>query len=137
MDNISEEILNLPTIQATLTKDRFAQLMGVKLEALGKAYAKVWLEVEEKHLNGVDIVQGGVLFALADFAFALASNSHGVTAVGIESSISFFKPTYSGKLYAKATEKYRSKSLGAYDVTISNEQGIVVAIFHGRAFYRN
>ncbi|MDR1958415.1 MAG: hotdog fold thioesterase [Planctomycetaceae bacterium] len=136
MSEICEEILNLPAIELILTKDRFALLMGVKLEALQLSYAKVSLEIEEKHLNGVDIVQGGAVFAMADFAFALASNSYGTTAVGIESSISYFKPSRSGKLFAEAVELSRSKSLGAYDVKITNEQGNPVAVFHGRCFYR-
>ena len=136
MSDIADEVLGLPTIQLIVQKDRFAQLMGVKIEAIRVAYARVSMLVEEKHFNGVDIVQGGALFALADYAFALASNSHGITAVGLESSISFFKPTHSGTLYAEATEQFRSKSLGAFDVTVTNDAGITVAIFHGRCFFR-
>ena len=136
MSNIANDVLNLPAIQAVVHKDRFAHLMGVQVESLDVAHAKVSLQIEEKHFNGLDIVQGGALFALADFAFALASNSYGIPAVGIESSISFFKPARSGTLFAEAIEQYRSKSLGAFDVKITNEDGITVAIFHGRCFYR-
>ena len=57
-------------------QDHFAQHTGIELlnvEA-GKAWAK--LEIRACHMNGAKTVHGGAIFTLADFAFAVASNSH-------------------------------------------------------------
>lgn len=45
--------------------DRFAQLLGIEIVEAYPGYALVELEIGEKHKNGIDIVQGGVIFTLA------------------------------------------------------------------------
>lgn len=117
--------------------DRFAtQVVGIEAVDVAPNYAKTKLVVEERHYNAVGIVQGGVYFTLADFAFALASNTGGETVVAIEVGMSYMKPTKSGILYAEATLLYQSKSLVSYDIPITNEQGTLVAKFYGRGFVR-
>jgi len=92
--------------------------------------------VTEKHLNGVNIIQGGALFTLADFAFAAASNSHGRIAVASNASISFFKGVSSGKLTAVAKEYSSGKTLATYTVDIIDEDGTKIAYFNGTAFLK-
>ena len=58
-------------------KDIFIVNVGIELLEISPGYAKAKLEVEEKHLNALKTVQGGVLFTLADIAFAAAINAHG------------------------------------------------------------
>ena len=73
-------------------KDRFAALVGIKLVEVKPGYAKASLEITEQHLNAVNIVQGGVIFTLADFTFAAAANSYGQVSLGINANISYFQP---------------------------------------------
>lgn len=133
---IPDELKQSPVIERVLTRDRFAQLLGIKVEELRPGYARASLAVDERLFNGVDIVQGGAVFTLADYAFALASNTHENVAVGVESNISFMKPTRTGTLFAEAEEISRSKSLGSYVVRITNDKGDLTALFYGRAFFR-
>jgi acyl-CoA thioesterase len=134
---IADELKNSEILKRVLAGDRFVLEQGIKAEAVRPGYGKASLVVTEHHLNGVDIVQGGAVFTLADYAFALASNSHENIAVGIESNISFVKPSRVGDtLYAEAEELNRSKSLGSYLVRITNQQGELAAVFYGRAFFR-
>lgn len=118
--------------------DRFAtEVTGIEIVDVRPGYAKVKLEVEPRHYNAVGIVQGGVYYTLADFAFAVASNTQDEeTTVSIEGSMSYFKPTVSGTLFAEATMISRSKSLQSFDVPVTNEKGEIVARFYGRGFVR-
>lgn len=127
-----EELLN------RFKADRFAtEVVGIEIVDVRPGYAKVKLDIEPRHHNAVGIVQGGVYFTLADFAFAIASNTQDEeTTVSIETSMSYFKPTVSGTLYAEANLVFRSRSLQSFEVPITNEKGETVARFYGRGFVR-
>ena len=93
-------------LEQMLLNDRFAKHNEIKLISIGSGEAIAEMLVSENHLNGVNIIQGGALFTLADFAFAAASNSHGRIALATNASISFFKGISTGKLTAYASTDY-------------------------------
>ncbi len=123
-------------LEQILKNDRFADFNDIQLVSIGKGEAVAELIIGDKHMNGVNIIQGGALFTLADFAFAAASNSHGRIAVASNASISFFKGISSGKLVAYAKELSSGKTLGTYTVDIVDEQGTKIAHFTGTAFLK-
>jgi acyl-CoA thioesterase len=123
-------------LEQMLKNDRFASTNDIHLISVGKGEASAEMIVSEKHLNGVNIIQGGALFTLADFAFAAASNSHGRIAVASNASISFFKGVSSGKLTALAKEYSSGKTLATYIVDIIDEEGTKIAFFNGTAFLK-
>jgi acyl-CoA thioesterase len=126
----------LSKLTEMLKNDRFASHNDIQLVSVGKGEAKAEMIVSEKHLNGVNIIQGGALFTLADFAFAAASNSHGRIAVAANASISFYRAVSSGKLTATAREENSGKSLSTYTVDIIDENGVKIAQFSGTAFLK-
>lgn len=117
--------------------DRFAATSGVELVDLRPGYAKSRLVLEERHLNGVGIVQGGAIFTLADFTFAVACNTAGQVAVAISTSLSFFKASRTGTLWAEATEIARSRRISTCSVRITNDAEELVAQFQGTAFIKD
>ena len=123
-------------IEQLLKNDRFANHNDIRLFSTGNGEAVAEMTVSEKHLNGVDIIHGGALFTLADFAFAAASNSHGRIAVAIDASIKFFKGVSSGKLIAKAKELNSGKTLSSYTVDIVDDKDTKIAFFSGTAFLK-
>jgi acyl-CoA thioesterase len=123
-------------LEQILLNDRFASSNDILLVSIGKGEAVAEMIVAEKHLNGVNIIQGGALFTLADFAFAAASNSHGRIAVAANATISFFKGVSSGKLTARAQEHSSGKTLATYTVDITDEDGNKIALFCGTAFMK-
>jgi len=123
-------------LEQILLNDRFAGNNDIHLVSIGKGEAVAEMIVAEKHLNGVNIIQGGALFTLADFAFAAASNSHGRIAVAANATIHFFKGVSSGKLTAKAKEYSSGKTLATYLVDITDEEGNKIALFTGTAFLK-
>jgi len=117
--------------------DRFAVTTGVQLLEAGKGSCKASLKIEDRHLNAAGVVQGGAIFTLADFAFAVAANSRGQLALAINVNISFLCGKSEGTLYATATEVAEPRRIGAYDVLITDEQGTVIARFNGLVYRKN
>lgn len=115
--------------------DRFAKLVGLNIGEVKPGYAQVTMKVEDKHLNSVNITHGGAVFTLADLAFALASNSHGQVALGLNMSINFVKATQVGAvLTATATEDKLTRSTGLYRIEINDDLGELVALAEGLVF---
>jgi acyl-CoA thioesterase len=94
------------------------------------------MTVEPRHLNSVGVLQGGALFTLADLAFAVASNSHGVVALACQADMTWFKAVASGKLTATAEEIARTRKLSTCVVRITDEDGELVAQFKGLAYIK-
>jgi acyl-CoA thioesterase len=125
----------MEAIQQFFTKrDRFAKHNGIELVSIAPGQARVKMVLQPHHLNGVDLAHGGAIFTLADFAFAVASNSHGTLAVAINVSISFLKAVRSGTLWAEAREVSLNPRLGSYTVDVKDDGGELVAVFQGLAY---
>lgn len=74
---------------------------------------------------------GGVIFSLADVAFGAACNSHGETAVALNVTISYLAATKpETRLFAEARERKQGRRAGFYDITVTSEDGTVVALVH-------
>ena len=117
------------------SEDTYAALSGVELLEIAEGYAKASMKVTGEHLNGVKSVHGGAIFTLADYAFAVAANSHGRISVAVNASISFFKGApEGGMLYAEAEEISDHPKLGSYVVRVTDEEGDLVAQFQGMVY---
>ena len=118
-------------------EDKFARHAGIKLLDVGTGWAKACMKIEPYHFNGAKTVHGGAIFTLADFAFAVASNSHGTLAMGINTSVSFVKAATKGTLYAEAREQSLNPKLASYLVRITDDDNDVIAIFQGMVYRKN
>jgi len=115
-------------------RDRFAALAGIRLVEVAPGRAVAEMEVSDHHFNAVDVVHGGAIFTLADFAFAAASNSHGQVALAINASISYFHPARGRKLTAEATEVSANNRLASYNVDVFDDEQKLVARFSGMVY---
>lgn len=115
-------------------EDKFARHCGVELLEVKPGYARTSMKIEPHHLNGAKTVHGGAIFTLADFAFAVASNSHGSLAMGINTSVSFVKAGISGVLYAEATEEACNAKLATYLVRVTDDNKDLIALFQGTVY---
>ncbi len=114
--------------------DQFAKLLGIEIVEVRIGYALLKLQVEEKHLNGIGMVQGGAIFTLADYAFGVAANADGSTVVGINAGISYFKPPKGKTIYAEAMEENSNTKICGYKVLVKDEDGSLVASFSGLGY---
>lgn len=113
-----------------VNNDRFAKLIGAKIVNAEPGYAVVEMEVSDKHMNGLNMVQGGAIFALADYAFAVASNNSGNITVGVNVNISYLKSPKGSCLTAEAKEIHSSRKIGHYRIEVCDENGDLVATAH-------
>src|ERR1035437_5309542 len=102
-------------------EDKFARHAGIDLLEVGPGWAKASMKIEPYHFNGAKTLHGGAIFTMADFAFAVASNSHGTLAMGINTSVSFVKAATKGTLNAEAREQARNPKLASYSVMITDD----------------
>ncbi len=114
--------------------DRFAHLLGIEIVEAYPGYALVELAIGEKHKNGINIVQGSVIFTLADYAFAVACNADGSTTVGLNASISYFNAPKGAYIRAEAKEESKQKKICGYKVEIKDEDGTLIASFSGLGY---
>jgi len=127
--------VNLERIVQRISQDPFARFLGIKLLELEPGYSKVSMTVGEQMLNFHGIPHGGVIFSLADAAFAAASNSHGQTAVALNVSISFLAAVPVGtRLYAEATEENLGHRTALYRLAVTTEDNTLVALAHGTVY---
>ena len=118
-----------------LKDDLFSQWLGIEVIEITEGYSKIKMTVRTEMMNGLGIVHGGIAFSLADSAFAFACNNRNVLSVALDTSINFLKPVQVGDiLIAEAKELHNGKSTGLYQVSISNQQQHMVALFKGTCF---
>lgn len=119
----------------TFADDPFCSLLGIILRSVSAGTAQTQLTITDDHLNFHGIPHGGAIYSLADAAFAAASNSHGESAVAMETHTSYLESVETGAtLTATATEIHRTRRTGAYEITITDEHDQRIASFYGRAY---
>ena len=118
-------------------RDRFAASAGVELIEVRPGRARTRLVVEPRHLNNLDLVQGGAIFTLAASAMFAACNAAGKAAVGINLNISYLKPVRQGTLTAEAVEVARSRKVSTNTVRVFDDEENLVALLQGTAYIKS
>jgi acyl-CoA thioesterase len=117
------------------TRDPFVTAVGVRAVDAGPGHATVALDVGPAHINFNGKCHGGAIFTLADTAFGLASNSHGLIAVGIDAHITYHVAADVGDtLTATAVEISRTRKIAVYRIEVTRGDGALVASFTGTVY---
>ena len=118
--------------RAMLAAEGTGPAWGVEILEAREGYARICMIVRSDMLNGHGIAHGGMIFALADTAFAYACNSRNVRTVAAQASIVFLDAAREGELLtAEAEEQATSGRSGVYAVKVTGEDGRAVAAFQG------
>jgi acyl-CoA thioesterase len=121
--------------RALAERDKLMQGLGIELVAIWPGRARLAMTVREDMLNGHDVCHGGVIFALADTAFGFACNAYNQKCLTSTSTIHFAASARPGdRLTAETRERRRSGRVGVYDVSVTNRDGEMVALFRGEAY---
>lgn len=115
-----------------LAREGTGPLWGIVIEEAREGYARLSMVVRADMLNGHRTAHGGMIFALADTAFAYACNSRNVSTVAQQASISFLAPAKEGaRLIAEAREEAVAGRSGVYSVAVRTAEGENIAVFQG------
>lgn len=118
-------------------RDRLARWFDMRLEAVSPGTARVSMEVTQDMLNAVGLTHGAATYALADFAFAVASNSHGSVSVALTTQMNYPAASCLGDtLVAEAREISLGGRTGLYSIEIRTQPGKLVGLFSGTVFRR-
>ncbi|SDG41032.1 acyl-CoA thioesterase [Microbacterium pygmaeum] len=121
-------------MKAMMERDSASAALGMVVETDEPGRAVVRMPVRDDMLNGFAITHGGLVFALADTAFAIACNEDERVTVAQGADITFLASTTAGQtLTATAVRRSRAGRSGLYDVTVTDESGTVVAEMRGRS----
>jgi acyl-CoA thioesterase len=120
--------------KALFDPDRASQALGMRITAIAPCECSVTMRVRADMTNGHAICHGGIIFTLADSAFAFACNSEGEATVAASASIDFLAAAREGdELTASARELWRGGRSGIYEVMVTNQTGATIALFRGRS----
>lgn len=120
--------------RAMLAKDAASSSLGMTLQEVTPGFARLRMRVREDMLNGHGTCHGGIVFALADSAFAIACNTHNEVTVAAAAAIDFLAAArLHDELLAQARELWLSRRTGLYEVSVSNQRGEPIALFRGRS----
>ena len=114
--------------------DKFATNLGVSLEKLDEDSCECSLELNDGHKNAVGGVMGGVMFTLADFAFAVLSNNLHSPTVAQQVSVNYLSAPKGNKLIARAVCKKNGRSSSIINVDVSDDTGRDIVQIVGTGF---
>ncbi len=120
---------------ALYANDKASQSHGIRIAEVRPGYARLTMLVRGDMVNGHRICHGGMVFTLADSAFAFACNSYNENTVAAAASIDFLAAAHEGdELTAEAQELWRTRRNGIYEITVTNQKGAKIALFRGRSY---
>lgn len=120
---------------ALFERDRASQSLGMRLSGVRPGWAQVSMRVRPDMTNGHGVCHGGIVFALGDSAFAFACNSHNEATVAAAASIDFLAAARAGDaLTAEASELWRTRRNGLYEIIVYNQRAERIALFRGRSY---
>src|SRR5271165_3861022 len=120
-------------VEAMMASDAASRMLGIELVDYGPGWARTRMTVRDDMVNGHGICHGGMIFCLADTAFACACNSWGPVTVAAECDILFVAPAHGGDvLTAEARMRSRFGRSGIYDIAVESGDRLI-AEFRGRS----
>ena len=129
--------MELKEIQAIFKGDRFTDELGAEILEGRQGFARCGLLLRENHRNAAGGVMGGVLFTLADFAFAVAANYSRMNTVSLGSQIAYLSGVKGERIFAEAVCVKAGRSTCYYTVDITDDLGTRVAQVTTTGFIRN
>jgi len=125
----------LARVLKKLKSDRYASFLETRITKIERGYAQAVLTVAEHMLNFNQVAHGGLIFSLADVAFAAACNSFNQTAVALSFHITYRKPVSIGtRPVAEASEESSGKTTALYKIIVRTDDQRIVAVCEGLAY---
>ncbi len=125
---------NLAEARAYFANDRFAASNGMVLDELTETGCVCSVAINDVHRNAMGRVMGGVIFTLADFAFAVAANQDHSPTVALDANVHFMRDTAGTRLRAEASRVKSGRSTSVYETRVTDEHGKLVALVVGTGY---
>ena len=134
MAQMTAQALAEAVAETMYARDPAVRAFGIRIDEVAPGHARLSMPVRDDMLNGHGFCHGGLIFTLADSAFAYACNSRNQNTVASGCTIDYLAPGHPGDvLSAEAVEQSLAGRTGVYDITVSNQDGTKIALFRGRS----
>ena len=131
---MTPEALARACAEAMWADDPASRSLGMTLDHVAPGQSRLSMAVAPSMVNGHGLCHGGFIFTLADSAFAFACNTSNERCVAQHCAVTYIRPGRLGmRLTAAAIERSRAGRSGIYDVTVTAEDGAVIAEFRGNS----
>lgn len=118
----------LDRLKEFFSKDVFAVSLGIEIIDAKDGYCTCTMKKRPDLLNANGVIQGGALYTLGDFCFAVGAASTGKKAVTSMLTMSYLCPAVGEILTAKAVPVHLGKRLYNYDVTVLDGEKVVAKL---------
>lgn len=136
--NVDASSIARQVVDKMLEQDTYGKWLNPIIEKIAAGYCLMKMPVRPEFLNGVGTVHGGIVFGIADTAFAYASNSHNRIAVALDVTISYPNAGQVDDVFTiEAKEIYLGGRTAIYQVTVINQQQLLIGLFQGTVFRTN
>ncbi len=133
--NVDASSIARQVVDKMLEQDTYGKWLNPTIEKIATGYCLMKMSVRPEFLNGVGTVHGGIVFGIADTAFAYASNSHNRIAVALDVTISYPNAGQVDDVFTiEAKEIYLGGRTAIYQVTVINQQQLLIGLFQGTVF---
>ncbi len=117
--------------------DEYVKLSGIKITEITEEQVTVRAEIKKEHLNANGFVQGGMLYTMADFAFAVLSNYLHPMTVTQCGHINYIRPAKTTVITATAKETTRVGHTSLSEVVVRDERGEIVCVCNFNGFVKD
>ena len=117
-----------------IAQDRFALVLGAQQLESSFEQAIFRMDITPEHTNILGGVHGGVIFSLADFAFASACNAGEGSFIGLQAEIRYMAAAKDKQLIATAKRVGGTRKFAHYEVMVTDGLGNALALFTSTAY---
>jgi len=120
--------------RAYFAGDRFAMTNGMEIVSVSNDRCVCKCLIREDHKNAMGRVMGGVIFTLADFAFAVCDTNVHMPSTGMDADIRFLSAPKGNELIAEAHIVKSGRTTTIVQVEVTDDLGTKVALLTGTGF---
>jgi acyl-CoA thioesterase len=128
---------NITYAREIVARDPMATFLGIRLEEIRRAYARLSVVIKPEYLNALDRAHGMILSAMIDQAAAVAANSMDDDVLLVELKINYLAAASAGeRITAEAKPIDIKKSLSLWVVDVRNVSGSLIATGQALGYHR-
>lgn len=134
-----EKIIQDPLLYArdVVGKDPLATFLGIEVEEVRHGYARCALIVKPHYLNAVERAHGGIIHAVADQSFAVASNSMGTMAVALTMTLQYLQAAVEGeRIFAETMLVHAGRKISSWRIEVRGTNDTLIAAGDAVAYHK-
>ncbi len=128
----------LDALKKRFEEEPYSRIFAINIALLEEGRAVLLMRTTPEMNNFFGMTHGAAIYSLVDAAFGLVANSHGTLAVAISVNMNYLMAPLPGELLkAEGREANRSRKISACEITVTGEDGRLIATCQALAYRKN